>query len=78
MIMLSLKEGGAFLGSIDEADLQLLIDQLEEETESDTDYFISSMTIEMLESAGASARLLDILKKAVGSSEGVDIVWQES
>lgn len=78
MITLSVKDSGRPLGEIDEADLQVLIDQLVEETEEDTDYYVNSMTIELLEQNGASARLVGLLKKAVGNSEGVDIVWQES
>jgi hypothetical protein len=78
MITLSLKDGGTVLGEIEEADLRLLIDRLEEEDEGDTDYYVSPMTIEMLERAGAGPHLLDILKRAVGDSEGVDIVWTES
>lgn len=78
MITLSLKETGTVLGEIDEADLQLLIDQLEEEDEGDVDYYVSPVTIEMLEQNGASARLLDLLKRAVGDSEGVDVVWKEA
>ena len=78
MITLSLKDDGAFLGTIDEADLQLLIDQLEEEDEQDTDYYISPMTIEILEQRGASSGLIRILEQAVGNSEGVEVVWKES
>ena len=78
MITLSLKETGAVLGTIDEADLQLLMDQLEEEDEGDTDYYVSPVTIDMLEEAGAGRHLIDILKRAVGDSEGVDIVWTEA
>lgn len=78
MITLSLKDSGEPLGEIDEADLQVLIDQLVEETEEDTDYFVNSLTIDLLEQNGASPRLVDLLKRVVGDSEGVDIVWQES
>lgn len=78
MITLSLKDGGAVLGTIEEADLQVLIDQLVEETDEDTDYYVNSLTIELLEQNGASARLVGLLKEAVGDSEGVDVVWAES
>jgi len=78
MVKLSLKDSGTFLGTIDDADLQLLLDQLEEEDEGDTDYYITPMTIEMLEQNGASAGLISILKQAVGDSEGVDVVWEKS
>ena len=78
MITLSLKDGGAVLGTIEEDDLQVLIDQLVEETDEDTDYYVNSLTIELLEQAGASSKLVGLLKEAVGDSEGVDIVWAES
>jgi hypothetical protein len=76
MPTLWLKNGSAPLGTIDDADLQLLRDQLEEESEEDTDYYITPMTIEFLEQNGASPDLVQILKLAVGGSEGVDIVWE--
>lgn len=78
MITLSLKDSGEQLGEIDGADLRLLIDQLVEETEEDTDYYVTPMTIELLEQSGASARLVGLLKQAIGDSEGVDVVWRES
>ena len=77
MFTLSLKDSGAVLGTIDDADLQLLVDQLEEEHETDTDYYVCPATIEILEGSGASARLLKLLKDAVGSSEGVDVAWKK-
>ena len=78
MITLSLKDGGALLGTISEADFKLLVDQLEEESEEDTDYYISAVTIELLEQRGASPALLSVLKRAVGSSEGADVAWKRS
>lgn len=78
MYTLSLKDTGALLGTIDDADLQLLIDQLEEEHEADTDYYVCPATIEILRESGASRALLTILKDAVGSSEGVEVAWKKS
>lgn len=77
MFALSLKDSGALLGTIDDADLQLLIDQLEEEHDTDTDYYVCPATIEILEENGASASLLTILRDAVGSSEGVEVAWKK-
>ena len=77
MFTLSLKDSGKLLGTIDDADLQLLVDQLEEEHEMDTDYYVCPATIELLEKNGASAGLLKLLKDAVGSSEGVDVAWKK-
>ncbi len=78
MIALSLKDSGAFVGEIDDADLQLLMDQLEEESEEDADYYITPATIDLLEQNGGSAQLIAVLKQALGDSEGVDVVWAES
>jgi hypothetical protein len=75
VITLSLKESGVVVGTIDEDDLQLLLDQLEEETEEDTDYYITSATIDILEQNGAGDRLISVLRAAVGDSEGVEISW---
>jgi hypothetical protein len=64
------------LGSITEADLQVLIDGLEEESSDDQDYFIDRETIDVLGDGRATEHLLNLLKTAVGSSAGVDIRWQ--
>lgn len=78
MYTLSLKDSGEVLGEIDYSELQFLIDQLEEENEEDTDYYITPMTIEMMEEAGAATELIEMLREAVGDSDGVDIEWWES
>ena len=72
------KNSGANLGEIAHEDMKLLIDQLEEEHSRDRDYFIDANTIDILEHAGAGPRLLALLREAVGTSEGVDIRWEEA
>jgi len=64
------------LGSITEADLQVLIDGLEEESADDQDYFIDQATIEMLADGRPSDHLLGILRTALGSSDGIEIRWE--
>ena len=76
MYILSIKNSGAFLGTINHSDLEYLIDQLEEEHKNDTDYYISMDTVELLEQSGASSGLVSLLKNALGNSEGIDICWQ--
>lgn len=76
MITLSLKERGTVLGTIEESDLQLLVDQLEEEHSTDTDYYVCPSTIDLLEEGGASASLVAMLREAVGAAEGVDVCWR--
>ena len=78
MVTLSLTESGAVLGSISDADLQMLVDQLEEESEEDTDYYVTAETIAMLEERGASETLVAVLKQALGTAEGVDVSWERS
>jgi len=78
MITLSLKDGGTLLGTIDEDDFEVLAGQLVVESDEDTDYYIDSATIDLLERAGASAKLAGLLRAALGDAEGVDIVWQDA
>ncbi|HZM94358.1 MAG TPA: hypothetical protein VFB92_13090 [Vicinamibacterales bacterium] len=66
------------LGSISEADLQMLIGALEEESLDDRDYFIDGPTIELLEQRGASQQLLALLRTAVGTGEGVEVRWERT
>jgi hypothetical protein len=76
MIRLLNKETGTLLGSVSEGDLQLLVDQLEEEDSEDTDYYVCADTIDLLESNGASADLLNVLRKALGDAEGIEVSWK--
>jgi processive 1,2-diacylglycerol beta-glucosyltransferase len=66
---------GAIIGDITEAQLTSLRDQLEEESSTDRDYYIDEATIEVLEEAGADAELVAVLRRAVGSRDGVEIEW---
>ncbi len=75
MITLIDKESRALIGTISEADLTLLIDSLEEESRTDTDYYIEAGTIELLEDAGASVELLALLRNALGTRDGVEVEW---
>ncbi|MBI3919164.1 MAG: galactosyldiacylglycerol synthase [Betaproteobacteria bacterium] len=76
MIRLFNKETGAVLGSVSEGDLQLLVDQLEEEDSADTDYYVCADAIDLLESNGAGADLLNLLRRALGDAEGIDVSWK--
>ncbi|MEX0735653.1 MAG: hypothetical protein WD944_08210 [Steroidobacteraceae bacterium] len=71
------KQSGAFLGTVSDADIQSLVNQLEEEHQTDEDYFVDSATIDLLEEAGASASLINLLRSAVGNSEGIDIRYEK-
>ncbi len=73
------KSNGSLIGYITEEDLQFLVNQLEEESSNDVDYFIDAQTIEMFEtSGGCSPSLITLLKQAVGSTDGLDIAWERA
>jgi hypothetical protein len=74
-IRLSEKDSGRTLGNISEADFQMLVDYMEEESSKDQDYYVEQTAIDALESLGASADFVALLRGAVGESEGVDVVW---
>ena len=76
MIKLFNKETATLLESVSEGDLQLLVDQLEEEDSADTDYYVCADTTDLLESSGASADLLRILRQALGNAEGIEVRWK--
>ena len=75
MIKLYDKDTGVFLGTITEAQLQFLIDQLEEESTEDTDYYINQTTLDLFEEVGADADLLVLLRQALGTREDIEIQW---
>ena len=78
MIQLHEKETGVFVGTITDAQLQFLIDQLEEESADDMDYYIDHATLDLFEAAGAEAELLALLRQALGTREGIEIVWSRA
>lgn len=69
-------ETDELIGQITEADLQVLIDHLEEESSDDQDYFIDKATIDVIGDGQATEHLLGVLRKALGTAESVDIRWE--
>jgi processive 1,2-diacylglycerol beta-glucosyltransferase len=64
------------IGSITEADLKVLQDALEEESAEDHDYYIDRATIDLIGDGRATEHLLNVLRNAVGTRDGVDIRWE--
>ena len=64
------------IGSITEADLQVLVDALEEESLDDHDYYIDAATIDVVANGRATEHLVKVLRVALGAKEGVDVRWQ--
>jgi hypothetical protein len=76
MIDIYNNETNELVGQITEADLQVLVDHLEEESSEDQDYFIDAETIDVIGDGQATEHLLGVLRKALGTAEGVEIRWQ--
>ena len=76
MIQLYNKLSGELIGEISEAQLQFLIDQLEEESIEDRDYAITTMVLDYFEGQGAEPGLLKMLRSALGAKEEISILWQ--
>ena len=78
MIQLYDEASGEHIGEASEAELQFLIDQLEEESTRDTNYYISAPTIDMLEENGADAGLVKLLRDTLGGRDGFELRWKAS
>jgi processive 1,2-diacylglycerol beta-glucosyltransferase len=76
MVKLYDAEKGTRLGDITEEDLRFLIEQLEEESLTDRDYYVSADTVDMLEQAGGDPTLIATLRQALGGGEGVEVRWE--
>lgn len=78
MITISNKDTQQPIGSISEAQLQFLLDQLEEEYDEDQDYAISAMLLDYFEGeGGADPALVSLLRSALGDKEEINIVWNK-
>lgn len=78
MITLTEKETNKPLGQISEAQLQYLIDNLEEEWLEDQDYAITPLLLQNFEEKGADAKLVSLLRQVLGAREEIEIVWSRS
>lgn len=78
MIQLRDKDTGSVLGDISEAQLQFLIDNLEEESSEDTDYYLNRAMLDMLIEKDPDPNLMEILEAALGDREDIEIEWVRS
>lgn len=75
MIELRDKDSNQLLGTIGDDDLRFLVDELEEESPTDRDYYFDTDTVDMLEQDGAPASLVSLLRQVLGSKDGMEIRW---
>lgn len=66
-------ETGVYLGEISPAQLQFLIDNLEEEGPHDVTYYLDGPTIEFLAAQGADAELLSLLWDGLGQHGNLEL-----
>jgi len=75
MVRLKDLETGKEIGSITDEQFQFMVDQLEEESETDTDYYLNKTTIDMLEENGGDPQLISVLRQALGARDEMEIQW---
>ena len=68
-------ESNQFIGAVSDEECQLLVDELEEESLDDVDYYINRATLDLLTQAGAGAHLLTLLQQALGDREDMEVRW---
>ena len=78
MIQLHDTDTGAWIGTITEDNLQFLIDQLEEESGADQDYYINETTLDIFEKDGADTALVSLLRSALNGHTEMEIRWSRS
>lgn len=77
MITLREKSSGRLIGQISEEQFRFLQDQLEEESETDEDYYLTADTIDMLADDGADEALVELLRNALGDKDDLEIRWEK-
>jgi len=76
-ILLHDAERGTFIGRVSEAQLSILLENLEQESGQDRSYYLDEATIDMLAGAGADETLINLLKGALAGREGVEVRWSD-
>lgn len=76
MPRLYLPDTGETIGDISDEQLDFLIDNLEEESDDDRDYYINQDTLDMFQEQGGDPALIALLRRALGDREDIDIAWE--
>jgi len=77
MVELYDKATNDYLGKISDEELQFLVDNLEEENLTDTDYYIDRDTLEVLKEKGISSNLAQLIESALGTNDSVEIIYKK-
>jgi hypothetical protein len=76
MPALYLKDSQQHLADLADADLAAMLEAMEEESSTDRDYFIDLDTVYLLRAVGLAEPVAAALEKAIGESDGIDVVWR--
>jgi len=70
------KATGRYLGEVTEEELQFLIDNLEEESLTDVDYYINETVLESLKEKGMSETLARLIESAMRDKGEAEIRYE--
>jgi hypothetical protein len=76
MYALYVKSDHRYIGDLSDEELKFLVDNLEEESLTDTDYDLTRLTLEYLRGNGLSPRLAQLLDGALGDQDDIEIVYE--
>ncbi len=76
MIRLYDKNTGQYLGRIEDEAFQFLIDNLEEESFTDTDYYVDRLTLDFLKDKGMNEDLVRLIEQTMGEGEEIEIRYE--
>ena len=76
MIKVYNKATNEVLGRISKEELDFLATHLEEESTTDTDYYIRKETLESFPGKGASPHLVDLLRGGIRGGDAIEIRWE--
>ena len=77
MIKLFDKDTSVFIGNITEEQLKFLVDNLEEESLDDKDYYINLDALDYFQEIGADADFVTLLQMALNGRDEMEIRWAE-
>lgn len=76
MIVLFNNDTKTRLREITSEELAFLQSHLEEESLEDQDYYIASVTVDIMEAKGESPALVHLLRENIGDNDGAEFHWE--
>jgi len=76
MIVLFNNDTGTRLREITPEELAFLQSHLEEESLEDQDYYIATVTVDIMEQKGEAPALVQLLRESIGENDGAEFHWE--